>query len=264
MAKQGFKVPPAQAAPPKEEPKKGFTLDFVNEQVDDLKGFEQITQETMAIPFVRILQKLSPQLNKQKPEYVEGAEEGQFFNTITKMVYGSSIRCIVLKFEHMYIEWRPERGGFVGYHSPEHAEQLAVDHTFGNWKTKDGNLLQETYAYLVLIEGHEREGVCVLSMGSSSIKVAKQWNRLMVTHIMENGKQARPYYLVWELKTEYMSNDKGDWYMPSVSFVSYIGKAQYEITQTERKLLPSRQVDYAQIVDQRKEDERAAEEGAGY
>lgn len=214
---------------------------------DTLEGFEQITQETIAIPFVRILQKLSPQLDKNKAEYVEGAQEGQWFNTITKEVYGEILRCIVLKFEHIYIEWRPERGGFVGYHDPENAARITVDNTFGKWKTEEGNALQENYVYLVLIAGHEKEGPVVISLASTMIKMARQWNRLMTTHLMRNGKVAKPYYLLWDLTTDYKSNDKGTWYAPEVQFVGYIDEEQYAITTGERKMLPSRRIDYKQL-----------------
>lgn len=234
-----------------EKVKEKSVLDFVSDE-DTAEGFEQITQATMAIPFVRILQSLSPQLNKHEAAYVEEAEEGHWFNTITKEVYGPKISVIVLKFDRVYIEWRPDRGGFVGYHTPENAERLAVDHTFGNWKMADGNSLQENYVYIVLIIGHEREGVAVLSLSSSMIKMARDWNRLMTTHVMDNGKRALPYYLVWDLETEYRSNDKGKWYAAKVRFAGYIDEVQYALTGRERKALPSRQVDYAQI-EQRQE-----------
>jgi len=228
----------------KSNAKSNGLFDTVN---DTMEGFEEISQATMAIPFIRILQKLSPQLNKQEPGFIDGAEEGHFVNTITKQVLGSSFKCIVLKFEHIYIEWRPKRGGFVSYHAVENAERLAVEKTFGKWKTEEGNLLQENYVYLILVEHFENEGVAVFSLSSSMIKTAREWNRLMTSHMMDNGKKAMPYYLVWELQTEYKSNEKGSWYTPTVKFSRYIGPEQYKITQKERKILPSRQIDYAQL-----------------
>lgn len=233
----------AQSAPKSEKPVFGFTPT----EGDDLKGFEQISKDTMSIPFVRILQKLSPQLDKQKPEYAEGAEEGMFYNTITRSVYGNKLRIIVGSFERVFIEWRPNRGGLVGYHTPEHAEAVAADKTFGKWTTEDGNILQENYVYMVLIEGHEDEGVCVLSMASSMIKEARAWNRLMSTHIMPNGQRALPYYLVWDVVSEYAKNDKGTWYKPKVVFAGYVNEAQYSKVKAERKALPSRTVDYKQL-----------------
>ena len=38
----------------------------------------------MQIPFVRILQAMSPQLKKREAEYIEGSEQGDMFNTVTK------------------------------------------------------------------------------------------------------------------------------------------------------------------------------------
>jgi hypothetical protein len=214
---------------------------------DSMEGFEDINGSTMAIPFVRVLQKLSPQLNKQKPEYIDGAEEGDWYNNTTKEVYGPEINVIVLKFERVFIEWKPNRGGFVGYHTPENAERLALDTTFGNWKTKEGHELAETYVYMALIEGHEQEGLVVLSFASSAIKVGKEWNRLMTTHVMDDGQRARPYYLVWKLTSDYKENDKGSWYVPKVKFLRYISEKQYALAGDERKALPSKKVDYAQI-----------------
>jgi len=215
-------------------------LSFINKE-DTTEGFEAITRETMAIPFVRILQKGSPQIDRNKSEYIPEATEGEFFNTVTKEVYGEKIKLIVLKFERIYIEWRPLRGGFVGYHTIENAERIAADKTFGAWKTEDGNILQENYVYLSLIVGHEQEGICVLSLSSTMIKPAREWNRLLTTQIMDNGKRAFPYYMIWKLSSE---------------LDGYINEKQYKIIGPERKALPERQVDYSQLSTPEEEEEK--------
>ncbi len=221
-------------------------LYFVTD-LDTMKGFENITQETMAIPFIRILQSLSPQLNKNESEYIDDAEEGEFFNTVTKECYGDTINVIVLKFDRIYIEWLPDRGGFVNYHTRENAERLTINENFGKWKTEEGNDLQENYVYILLIDGQEAEGVVVLSLASTMIKKAREWNRLMTTHILDTGARAKPFYLVWELKTEYQSNDKGNWYSFSIKFNKYINKEQYDLLTLERKALPDTRIDYSKI-----------------
>lgn len=229
-----------------QEKAKEFGFNFDTSK-DNLAGFEQMDGNVMAIPFIRIAQKLSPELDKNDVKYIAGLEEGQFFNTTTREIYGAELNAIVLKFEHIYIEWKPDRGGFVNYHSPENAEQLAISKEFGKWETEDGNLLQENYVYMLLVAGHEHEGPVVLSLASSAIKQAKSWNRLMMTHVMDNGQRAMPYYLVWQIKAEYQKNDKGTWYSPMPRFLSYINEVQYKLTTNERLALPSKKVDYAQI-----------------
>ena len=47
------------------------------------RGSEDVTIDDLTIPRVDIIQDLSPQHKKNKPEYIEGAEVGMLFNTVT-------------------------------------------------------------------------------------------------------------------------------------------------------------------------------------
>lgn len=234
-------------------------LDYLKEAEGNLNGFEAIDTSTMAIPFIRLAQDLTPQTKKQKDEYIEGLEPGKWFNTASKEIL-ESFEFIVLKFERMYIEWKAKRGGMVGYHTPENAENLAVDKTFGKWKTADDNDLVEYYVYYGLIAGREAEGVVVLSFASTAIKIAKEWNRLMTTYMMDDGqggkRRAMPYYLVFKIESQHKTKGDNDWFVPKVSYsraidgkVKMISKDQFEIITTERKHLPNKQADYAAIED---------------
>ena len=44
-------------------------------------GFEETTSEDLAIPFLRVLAQLSPQVNKRDAAYVKYADAGMLFNT---------------------------------------------------------------------------------------------------------------------------------------------------------------------------------------
>ena len=50
----------------------------------------------MQIPFIRILQALSPQLNKQDSLYIKGAEQGDIFNTVNQEIYKADEGVIVV------------------------------------------------------------------------------------------------------------------------------------------------------------------------
>lgn len=230
----------------KEEEMKNF--DFIDE-ADGMQGFEDIDLSTVAIPFLKILQTLSPELNKKKPAFIEGAEEGDLVNTVTKHNYGSEIEITILKFEHVFTEWRPERGGLVGVHDPVNAERLAANKTFGKWKTKDGNDLSENYMYYVIIKGYEDHGVCIISAVSTNIPAAKVLNKLMLMQRWGNGQKAMPFHQIYKVKTVFNTNEKGDWYTFSFQFVGFVDQELYLAAKEERKLLPTKQVDYAQIED---------------
>ncbi len=225
-------------------------MEFIKEAEDSLEGFNEVNAQTMAIPFLKLAQDLTPQTKKAKKDaYIEGLEPGMFFNSATLENFETALKFIVIKFERIYIEWMPNRGGFVGYHSPEHAESIAENKTFGKWQTADGNDLQEYYTYYGIIVDRESEGPVILSLTSSAIKVAKGLNRLMTTHIMDNGKRAMPYYLVWNLESVHMEKNENDWFMPKFTFDGYINEEQYNLVSIDRKALPDKPVDYAQIED---------------
>lgn len=226
--------------------------DFLKNTQETLEGFEGINNTTMAIPFLKLAQALSPEINKNKPEYIPGLEEGFFFNSATKEIFkpGDPLEIVILKFERIYIEWLPKRAGFVSYHTPENAERLCVNpDEFGKWKTENGNLLQEYYSYYCIIVGHEDEGPVILSLKSTSIKTGKELNRLMMTHKMDDGQLAMPFFLVWNLTAEYTTKVKGSWFMPVFRFSRYITEEILLAVKKERKALPNKNVDYALIDD---------------
>ena len=54
---------------------------------DASQGLENMDQQDLALPFLRILGQLSPQVNKRDSKYVEGAEPGMIYNTVTHELY---------------------------------------------------------------------------------------------------------------------------------------------------------------------------------
>lgn len=221
-------------------------LEFIDKK-DSVEGFEGINIDTIAIPFIKIAQDLSPQLKKTKPEYIEGLEVGDMFNTVTGVKYGKSFDFTVIKFEHIYTEWKPDRGGFVGYHTPDQAYQLAVSSKFNQMKTAEGNDLVETYMYYIIIAGREKDGVAILSVSSTGIKNAKKLNSVMNMQYFSNGDKALPYHQIHTAKSVLMTSDKNEWFVFDFSFKDFVDEALYLAAKEQRGLIGSRAVDYAQL-----------------
>ena len=57
------------------------TLDFV---ADSGMGLDNIDKADLALPFLKLLQSMSDETKKKHAKYVEGAEAGMFYNTVTK------------------------------------------------------------------------------------------------------------------------------------------------------------------------------------
>jgi hypothetical protein len=217
----------------------------------DMSGYEGITLETMSIPFIKIVQDISPQLKKSKPEFIPEAEAGMLFNSVSEKLYSPPLKIVVGKFERYYIEWKANRGPFVAAHTPEEVENkmmmsLARDENYRLYDPKTGNTFADTYIYYILMPENVEEGVCILSMTSSGIKEAKKFNRnLMSTMIPGTTKRALPYFMVWGLEVVEMSNDKGSWYGYKIKFDSFVTQPQLTYVVEERKALPNKTVDLA-------------------
>ena len=69
-------------------------------------GLEEAGADDYAIPFLRVLQSMSPQLKKSDGKYIQGAEEGMFFNTVTESIYDGTegVSIIPCAYKKKYIE----------------------------------------------------------------------------------------------------------------------------------------------------------------
>jgi hypothetical protein len=82
------------------------TLDFVS---DSGMGLENVDKQDLALPFLKLLQSGSDETKKKHAKYVEGAEAGMFYNTVTKKLYNGEkgIEVIPVFYKMTYPEWAP-------------------------------------------------------------------------------------------------------------------------------------------------------------
>ena len=75
------------------------------------RGNEEVTTNQLTIPRVKLLQKMSDEVDKHHPNYIEGAEDGHFLNSLTKEIYGDEIYVLNVKFKDEYVVWRKREAG---------------------------------------------------------------------------------------------------------------------------------------------------------
>ena len=75
------------------------------------QGLGKLGQEDLALPFLKILGQLSPEVNKRDGKYVEGAEPGMIFNSVSGELYDGTVGISVIPcfYKLEYIEWK-DRG----------------------------------------------------------------------------------------------------------------------------------------------------------
>ena len=184
--------------------------DFLLEHADE--GFENLKSADFVIPFLRVLQRMTPQADKDSNEYVEGALPGLFFNTVNQKVYGKTIQVVPLTFKKTWLEWEPNRGGLVARHEPF---SIQVDRSdFSHWKPKDNpeNVIVETMLFFVLLVDHFNDGPLVFPLSKTGIKHGRNWNTQLMMTRLDSGQRAPYYSSVWKLETVLNKNDRGSWY----------------------------------------------------
>ena len=189
------------------------------------RGSENITSSDLIIPRISIVQALSPERKKTDPAYIEGAEEGMMFNTVTRELYQGAILVIPVYYRLEFLLWkiRKEGGGFRGvYPNRETAYEAARELT-------ETTELQDTAQQFCLVSSDSGEtwSEAVLSMAKSNMSVSRQWNsdiRLRCGH--DNLDRFVTMYYVQSTEK---SNDKGDFYIFSIKFARYLAETEEEL-----------------------------------
>ena len=193
-------------------------------EADANQGAQHMSQEDLALPFLKILGQLSPEVNKRDGKYVEGAEPGKIINSVTSELF-DSIDVIPCHYKKQYIEWQ-DRGTSTGAPVAIHeADSDIISQTKRGKDYKDrlpnGNYLDNTANHFVLVTGKSPQ-TALISMKSTQLKVSRKWNSMMFGLTMQgkNGLFTPPTYShIYRLSTVQMSNDKGTWFGWDVKMV---------------------------------------------
>lgn len=182
-------------------------------------GFENMSADDLAIPFIVILQSNSPQC-KKGPEKIPGAEEGDFYNTVTKEVFKAEIKIIPCAYQKAYVEWVPRNqgGGFVRQHTDESIFNQTTRIEDANGRRDElanGNIIVTTaYHYCLLVKDNGEFERVVLAFTSTQLKKSRRWNTQMLNRRIEvKGKKITPpmYSQIFTMATVEESNDQGSW-----------------------------------------------------
>ena len=208
---------------------------------DAAKGLGTIGQEDLALPFLKILGQLSPEVNKRDGKYVEGAEPGMIYNSVSGDLYDGvkGIDVIPCFYKLEYIEWK-DRGEGPGapvaiYDSS--SDIMSKTKPDANYKDRlpNGNYIEKTASHFVIVSGDSRS-TALISMKSTQLKISRKWNSMMSGIKMKgaNGMfTPASFSHIYKLKTTQMSNDKGTWFGWEVSKVGPVtDKGLYDQAKT--------------------------------
>jgi hypothetical protein len=187
-------------------------------------GFENVKQEDLGIPFLMILQKGSPQIDRDHPDFetkqIDGSEVGDIINTVTNVVVASAgepLEVVPCTYQRLYMEWTPREkgGGLVKTHRDANILNECQRNEQGQDVLRNGNLVVTTaYFYCIALIDGERQPV-VLGLTSTQLKKAKQWLNMMITMKLakaDGTKYTPPAYShTYKISSVAEHNEKGSW-----------------------------------------------------
>jgi len=207
-------------------------------EADANQGAQNISQEDLALPFLKVLGQLSPEINSRDAKYIKGAQPGMILNTVTGDYYDGEkgINVLPVFYKRQYIEWQ-DRGASMGAPVAIHE----VDSDLLSKVTRDksnkdrlpnGNYLENTASHFVILMG-DTPTTALISMKATQLKISRKWNSMMMGIKMQgkSGLFTPPTYShIYNLKTVQQSNDKGTWFGWDVAKVGPVqDKSVYDI-----------------------------------
>ena len=197
-----------------------LSADLLDDMMLDAGEGAAFSADEMQIPFVRLLQALSPQLNKKKAEYIDGASSGDAFNNVTGEYWDGEQGLTVIPCYQTtkYLEFTPREmgGGFRGEINPNNPVLQQTTRSGSKEILPNGNELVKSDQHFCLIV--DEDGGCqpaVIDMKSTQLKVSRRWKTQIAMQkvTLPDGRKVTPpvFATMWKLRSVEESNDQGSW-----------------------------------------------------
>lgn len=189
------------------------------------QGFEGVKMSDLVMPRVNILQSLSPQINPRKPEFVNGAKEGQIFNSATQTVT-DTLDVLPCHYIRHHLEWKPNRGGLVADHGE--AGEALLSECKRNEQNYDvlpnGNLLVPTGTWYCIDLATGRQ--IIIPMSRTQLRPSRQWMSMATSETIKpwehDPNDTRPeftpplFFRSYRLGSVLKQDDQNEWFVFTV------------------------------------------------
>ena len=214
-------------------------------------GFENVDSKSLALPFLKVLGQLSPQVTQGDSQFMAEARAGMIYNTVTDELYDGQkgIHVIPCYYKLEYIEWRDRDKGAVAPVNVYLADSDIMTKTTrgddGKDRLENGNYIEETASHYVMVVEEEKSSTALITMKSTQRKKSKKWNSMMMSlrQKKKDGKgffKPAPFTQQYSLKTVLEKNNLGSWFGWEIEHIGQVEseetiKAAYEFYETCKK-----------------------------
>jgi hypothetical protein len=237
-------------------------LDMSMFEADAGAGNENMGQDDLALPFLKILSGLDPILDQN-----EEARKGDIYNTVTGQIYKGKdgIKVIPCAYQRRFIEWQPRgkgNGAPLNIYAPGDpipATERSPDDNKEYVVGGEGQYIEETHQHFVMLINEEGGAeTALIAMKSTQLKKSRKFNSMIASTTLQgkNGSFVPPRYShIYELKTIQEENSKGSWHGWEMSRLGLIEDASlYNFAKTFSESVSAGDVNVKHSDDEGKQD----------
>lgn len=185
------------------------------------RGSENVEMQDMIVPRIEICQPLSPCKDKLQPsKHIEGIQDGELFNTVTRQRYTDGVRFVPVWFrkQHLIFRFRKDGGGFRGaFNSVPEAEaaRILLD-------DPEKHEIVEAAEHFVLVLNGDKLEQAIITCTKTKMKTSRTLN----SYVQLRGEDR--FSSVYALGTTQEKNDKGVYFNFSVKPLGYVDETTYK------------------------------------
>lgn len=206
---------------------------------DDMAGNENVNTEDLAIPTIKLLQALNPEVADYEGPTEDAPRPGQFYNTATREL-SSELYVINLFYRRGFPIFRDRKagGGLYGQYDTLEAANEAMRQAPGSDASGSYSINETHRHYLMTVDPVTGDtSVGQFYMSGTKLNVSRQWN----TSILQQHNDKPRFSSVWLMKPIKRSNNSGTWYNPVVTFAGWTPEGLFEKAKTTYEAISARQ-----------------------
>ena len=194
---------------------------------------EGVNYETseLQIPFIRIIQTMSPQKKKNNVSFIKDAQDGDIFNTVTGELWKGEegIKVVPCYQETKHLEFIPrdQGGGFVGELKANDPDIQKTERQGAKETLPSGNeLVKSDQHYCMVLNKDGSSQPAIVDMKSTQLKISRRWKTQIAMQKVpdKDGVMRTPalFSTIWHLKTVEETKDTKTWYNYTVEKVDLV------------------------------------------
>ena len=181
-------------------------------------GMETVTGDDLLVPRLTILQKLSPQLDKTSPNYIEGAEEGDICDTGMGRVF-DEVEFLPVIFRKQWTQWSGARssGRMVAAYGTSAILAQTKPNEKGQPVLPNGDRIVETMVFSGFMLGTDAEPAWArsfIAFHGTQLRKGRRWLNNATSEKLDtvSGKVTAPlFWRSYVLGSQVEKNAEGSW-----------------------------------------------------